>query len=85
MNEDIQTTYLLIRGFEYEGSGVLSLHRELHGARVAAEEFMKNSDCYSDDGWQEGELHPTQVDIGYVAEWYCGDQYLRIHRRLIQE
>lgn len=88
MNLEVtQTVYLLIRGFDYEGSGVLSVHRSEQGARDAADTFMNSGECqqFDGEGWEEAELHPTHNPVGLAAEWHCGSQYLEIRTRTLQE
>lgn len=81
MNEDIQTIYLLIRGYEYEGSGVLSLHRTEQGVRDAADAYMKDDVCYLESGWEEDDELVQDATLGVLAEWHCGGQYLQIVSR----
>lgn len=86
MNTEVaQPIYILMRGFEYEGSSVRSLHRTEEGARHAADEYMKSDRCYMDEGWEEVELAPQELAAGLVAEWRCGGQFVMIGSMAVQE
>lgn len=72
--------YLLLRGFDYEGETVESLHRSEAGAMAAADTA---GNCWSDKGWKRSESIIRDPDT--IALWECGSQYLRIARMPLQD
>lgn len=81
MNEENQHIFMLVTGYEYEGSGVRSIHRTERGAQIAAEDYMKDNKCYSEERWTEEEPYAYFI----AARWNCGDHYVEIRKMELQE